>query len=142
MTTYHYFYIYFYRITETKTSPFTFCPPLLKVSFLIVDEMMTLQPDSVQDSAQGKAPVDRRSPLPDIEIHYTSENPQVVINNEVKMVTASISEVRQATGSLSSLSHWLFCFIGHFCSTSLLLSTLISYYRFCLIAHFVPLALF
>lgn len=113
------------------------------MSFLIVDEMMTLQPDSVQDAAQGKAPVDRRSPLPDIEIHYTSENPQVVINNEVKMVTASISEVRQATGSLSSLSHGLFCSIGHFCSASLLvLSTLISYYPFCPIAHFVPLALF
>ncbi|ROT67778.1 bestrophin-2 [Penaeus vannamei] len=96
------FYMGWLRVAESLLNPFgeddddfdiiEFLDRHLEVSFLIVDEMMTLQPDSVQDSAQGKAPVDRRSPLPDIEIHYTSENPQVVINNEVKMVTASISE--------------------------------------------------
>lgn len=104
------------------------------MSFLIVDEMMTLQPDSVQDSAQGKAPVDRRSPLPDIEIHYTSENPQVVINNEVKMVTASISEVRQATGSLSRLSH------GYFVPLAIFVPLAFLFYRpLFSITHLVPL---
>ncbi|XP_047502630.1 bestrophin-2-like [Penaeus chinensis] len=96
------FYMGWLRVAESLLNPFgeddddfdiiEFLDRHFEVSCLIVDEMLTVQPDAVQDLAPGKAPVDKRAPLPEVEFHYTRENPQVVITNEVKLVTASFTE--------------------------------------------------
>ncbi|XP_037800075.1 bestrophin-2-like [Penaeus monodon] len=64
------FYMGWLRVAESLLNPFgeddddfdiiEFLTRHFEVSCLIVDEMLTVQPDAVQDFAQGKAPVDKR----------------------------------------------------------------------------------
>ncbi|XP_042889981.1 bestrophin-2-like [Penaeus japonicus] len=104
------FYMGWLRVAESLLNPFgeddddfdiiEFLDRHFEVSCLIVDEMLTVQPDAVQDFAQGKTTLNNRHPLPEVEFHYTRENPQVIITNEVKQACTPIDLVPREEISL------------------------------------------